>query len=139
MKLVPIKKGTAAPSALCEDVHRQTLAYYETIDYVEPWVSYYLQDTHEVVGICAFKGPPDAAQKIEIAYCTFEPFRGRGLGKAMCALLVQTAKSHGPVVISARTLPRTNASTAILQKNGFTCTGTILDPEDGEVWEWLLP
>ena len=138
MRLVPIKKGTAAPSALCEDVHRQTLSYYETIGYAEPWVSYYLQDANEFVGVCSFKGPPDAANKIEIAYCTFEPYRGRGLGTTMCALIVEIAKSQGAVGISARTLPAPSASTSILQKNGFTCTGTIIDPEDGEVWEWLL-
>jgi hypothetical protein len=30
-----------------------------------------------------------------------------------------------------------NFSTKILRKNNFTLIGTVIDPEDGEVWEWI--
>jgi hypothetical protein len=36
-------------------------------------------------------------------------------------------------------LPKENASTIILRRLGFTHTGTVQHPEDGEVWEWSLP
>jgi len=32
----------------------------------------------------------------------------------------------------------TNASTQVLKKNGFECTGIVSDEEDGNVWEWEL-
>ena len=31
-----------------------------------------------------------------------------------------------------------NYSTRILRKNGFKMTGQVIDPEDGEVWEWAF-
>jgi hypothetical protein len=40
-------------------------------------------------------------------------------------------------VITARTLPEENHSTKILRKNSFTFVGSVMDPEDGEVWEWM--
>jgi len=42
------------------------------------------------------------------------------------------------VLVCARTLPQASASTKILEKNGFTLIGTVIDPDDGEVWEWRL-
>ena len=138
MELVPIKTSSKSPSKACEEIHNQTLAYYELIGYVEPWISYYLKDNNRIVGCCSFKGKPNRDNKVEIAYYTFEEFEGRGYGSQMCALLIGIANEHGKPFVTARTLPQNNASTSILKKNGFLCTGIIIDPEDGQVWEWIL-
>ena len=45
-------------------------------------------------------------------------------------------KTNPSVRITARTLPENNFSTRILEKNNFTFTGEVNDPDDGEVWEW---
>ena len=29
-----------------------------------------------------------------------------------------------------------NASTKVLKKNSYEFVGVVIDPEDGEVWEW---
>ena len=138
MRLVPITKHSEAPTQSCEEMHNQTQSHYETVGYTEPWISYYLQDEDEIVGICAFKGVPDEQVKVEIAYCTFEQFQGRGYGSEMCVQLIDIAKAQGDIIVCAQTLPQTNASTAILTKNGFRHVGNAVDEEVGEVWEWIL-
>ena len=139
MELIPIAPDSKAPTEACAEIHGQTLDYYKLIGYHEPWISYYLKADGEIVGTCAFKGAPSGEKnKVEIAYYTFEPFEGKGYGTRMCALLLDIAKAHSDVFVFARTLPETNASGAILTKNGFECVGSVIDPEDGEVWEWWL-
>jgi len=56
----------------------------------------------------------------------------------MCRLLVELALKTDPNLrITARTLMEENASTKILKKNGFQFVGSVIDPDDGEVWEWV--
>ncbi len=56
----------------------------------------------------------------------------------MAAALVEIARSLGSVTeVVAHTLPEANASTRILDRIGFACVGTVVDPEDGPVWRWL--
>ena len=138
MELIKIEKGSESPSELCREFHVQTMEYYEFVGFNEPWISYYLKDGVEIVGICAFKGPPNSDNKVEIAYGTFEQFQGKGYGNKMCALLKDIALACSGIIVTARTLPQLSASTSILTKNGFHCKGLVNDPEDGEVWEWSL-
>ena len=137
MKLIPIKENSAAPTTSCAEAHEQTLAYYRSIGYHEPWISYYLQAATEIVGICSFKGKPSKDNGVEIAYWTFEPYQGQGYGSMMCALLLEIAQAKGGITIFAQTMPEINASTAILTKNGFQHTGSAIDSDTGEVWEWV--
>ena len=52
--------------------------------------------------------------------------------------LVELAIKTDPIVkITARTLENDGYSAKILIKNHFTAIGTVIDPEDGEVWEWV--
>ena len=90
-----------------------------------------------LVGCGAFKGAPQNGA-VEIAYGTFEPFRQKGIGTEICKLLVELSLKTDPsVTITARTLPQKNFSTRILEKNGFIFSGTVNDPDDGDVWEWV--
>ena len=136
MELIPIKEKSLPPTELCTQVHEKTLEYYKIIGYNEPWISYYLKDADNIVGICSFKGKPDDCNRVEIAYGTFEPYQGKGYGSKMCALLLQIASTHANISVFAQTLPEVNASTAILTKNGFRHIGNAIDFEVGEVWEW---
>ena len=123
MELIPIREKSLAPADSCAEAHELTLEYYTAIGYNEPWISYYLKDTSEIVGTCAFKGKPDCDNRVEIAYWTFEPYQGKGYGSRMCALLLEIANTQGNVTVFAQTLPEVSASTAILTKNGFRHTG----------------
>jgi RimJ/RimL family protein N-acetyltransferase len=75
--------------------------------------------------------------KVEIAYAIFPQYRTMGYGGEVCRRLVEIAlTTDASVLITARTLREENYSTKILKKNGFHFLGTVVDPDDGEVWEW---
>ena len=53
--------------------------------------------------------------------------------------LVATARAAVPaIVLTAQTLPERNISNRILENLGFTQSGTAIDDDAGEVWEWQL-
>ena len=143
MKLIPIKEKleensefTANP--LCQDTVYMSVDFYKKLGFEPPWICYYVQQDGNLVGSAAFKGKP-VNRSVEIAYGTFEPYRQRGIGTEICRLLVDLARKTDPSLgITARTLPQNNFSTRILAKNNFEFAGTVVDPEDGEVWEWVF-
>lgn len=106
-----------------------------------PWCGYLAVDdaTSEVIGTCAFKGPPNSNKSVEIAYYVFPPFERRGYATAMARDLVALAFSIGKIDhVLAHTLPKDNPSTSILKKVGMRLLGEVEDPEDGRVWRWRL-
>lgn len=142
MQLLPIKEhlednNEFIENPLCQDTLSMCVDFYKRVGFQPPWICYYVQDNGDLVGSAAYKGrPKDGA--VEIAYGTFEAYRQKGVGTAICKLLVDTALMTDPSIkITARTLAEENYSTSILKKNGFVFTGTVVDPEDGEVWEWV--
>jgi len=104
-----------------------------------PWGGYAALVDGVQVGECAFKTMP-VHGRVEIAYHTFDAFRGRGYATAMARGLIEIARlADARLLIRAQTLPGTNASVALLQKLGFEFQGTVHHAEDGDVWEWHLP
>lgn len=105
-----------------------------------PWWGSFLAidpGSRVVVGVCSFKGPPDADGVVEIAYFTLPVYEGRGYATAMPALLTSRAGAAPPArTVRAHTLPERNASARILEKLGFAHLGQVVDPEDGPVWRW---
>jgi RimJ/RimL family protein N-acetyltransferase len=102
-----------------------------------PWADWWALDSSDaIVGLCGFKGPPDADAVVEIAYGSFPLVEGRGVATAMAAGLVAIAAANGARTAIAHTLAPDNASAAVLTRNGFTPVGTVIDPDDGEVWRW---
>ncbi len=123
-----------------QEIARQCLSLYERSPRPAPWTGYLIIDPpppRQVVGTCAFAHAPQNGA-VEIAYFTFPPYEGRGVTTAAAAELTRIAS---PLVrtIFANTLPKYNASTRVLQKNGFTLMGEIMHPDDGRVWRWELP
>ncbi len=140
MKLIPITEEILAreeirTSAFLFDICRSTLAMYPAGGPVHPWIGYLAEVDGEIVGTCAFKAPPDE-NGAEIAYFTFPAYEGRGVATSMASELVAIAGRAGAEEVRAQTLPNVNASTRILEKLGFSRAGTVMHPEDGEVWEW---
>ena len=117
---------------------KSTLEYYKIIGFVKPWISYFVKMDDAFVGTCAFKGKP-IDNKVEIAYNTFPFYEGKGIATEACKKLVKIARNENMnISVTARTLPEKNASTRILEKNGFQFAGVIIDPDDGEVFEWYF-
>jgi len=142
LTLLPVKQTleentdfTANP--LCQETLSMTIDFYKKVGYQPPWICYYVSKDDELVGNAGIKGKP-VNGTIEIAYGTMENHRQKGIGTAICKLLVDLSLKTDPSIrITARTLAEENFSTKILRKNSFVLLGTVNDPEDGEVWEWL--
>jgi RimJ/RimL family protein N-acetyltransferase len=122
----------------CQMVFAMQQEYYLKVGYSTPWIGYFAVENGQYIGTCAFKSKPED-NRVEIAYFTFPEHEGKGFATQMCSELITITRKHDKsVLVCARTLPQASASTKILDKNGFTLTGTVIDPDDGEVWEWRL-
>jgi RimJ/RimL family protein N-acetyltransferase len=142
VELIPIKATPGenpvfASHPDCRETFQMTLDFYKVAGFHPPWICYYATIDGVLVGSAGYKGKP-VNNKIEIAYGTFERFRQKGIGKLICKALVELALKTDPqLTVTARTLPEKNYSTRILEKCEFEFAGKVLDPEDGEVWEWV--
>ncbi|MDR2695752.1 MAG: GNAT family N-acetyltransferase [Deltaproteobacteria bacterium] len=141
IELVPIEKHmdiASIPEGTAKFNIELTIEYYERMGFIRPWISYLVNWQGKNVGICAFKGQP-ADDTAEIAYHTFPPYEGQGFATTACEQLIRIARGENAgISITARTLPEENASTKVLKKNGFECMGRVMDPDDGEVFGWIL-
>ncbi|MEO7394672.1 MAG: GNAT family protein [Chitinophagaceae bacterium] len=143
MQLIPIKEKLEeneefTSNPLCQETIQPAIDFYKKTGFVKPWIGYYAEENGQLVGCAGFKGQP-VNGTIEIAYGTFEKHRKQGMGATICKRLVDLSLATDPSIrITARTLPEENFSTRILKKNNFIFIGTVNDPEDGEVWEWLF-
>jgi RimJ/RimL family protein N-acetyltransferase len=141
LELIPIRKTLDENKEFaihpdCQDGLSMTIDYYEKIGFVIPWIGYYASIDDVLVGSAGFKGKP-VNGRVEIAYGTFPRFRKRGVGTAICKRMVQLSLITDPGIrICARTFTEDNYSSKILKRNDFKLLGTVIDDEDGEVWEW---
>lgn len=121
----------------CVEILNVFPEFYKKIGYIPPWIGYFATlDGQKIVGCGGYKGKPTEGT-IEIAYGTFEEFEGQGIGTSICRQLVELSLRTDPSIrITARTLSDSGASAQILKRNGFMALGPVMDPEDGEVWEW---
>lgn len=94
--------------------------------------------TGATVGSCAFKGPPDAAGEVEIAYGIDPEHQRRGFATEAARALTDFASADGRVrVVRAHTKGDNVASHRVLAKCGFRLVGEVIDPEDGPVLRWV--
>ncbi len=142
LKLVKIEKDGKVPGfsheGIIDEVCSSTLQMYKANGYEEPWLGYLAVLDGSCVGTCAFKSAPEHG-RVEIAYFTFPEFEGRGVATQMTRQLIEMALGEDrELTIAAQTLPEINASTKVLEKQGFELLGLVGHEEDGEVWEWVL-
>ena len=101
--------------------------YYPKMGFNLPWIAYVVVKENQVVGSCSFIGKPIDG-KVEIAYWTFKEFEGQGIASFACRELVLIAKKEKPrIIVTAKTAPEKNASTTILEKNGFVYSKIVKD------------
>lgn len=142
MKLIPIREHLEENAALSDrpeyqETLRMCIDFYKRVGYQPPWICYYVEEDDIIIGSAGFKGKP-VNGRVEIAYGTQPEFQNQGIATRICKLLVHLALATDPqVIVTARTLMEPNYSTRVLKKNGFEFAGTVVDPEDGEVWEWV--
>ena len=122
----------------CKAIISTYKTYYPESGFSPPWIGYFLIRDNTVVGCCGFTGRP-VNGRVEIAYFTFKEFEGQGLASYSCAQLIQITKNADTLlIINAKTAPEKNASTKILEKNGFIFSEIVQDHEIGDAWEWVL-
>ena len=122
----------------CQNLINSMNEYYPKIGFIIPWVGYFVLRNNQIVGTGGFTGQP-VEGKVEIAYWTFKEFEGQGVASFTCKELISISKNTDPqLVITAKTAPEHNASTKILQKNGFEFSGIVQDVEIGDAWLWVL-
>lgn len=110
--------------------------YYSKKGFQPPWVAYLILNDKNVMGTCSFTEKPINGA-VEIAYWTFKPFEGKGVASFACESLIHIAEKADPnVLLTAKTAPEHNASTRILEKNGFSFSGVVQDDEIGDAWLW---
>ena len=97
------------------------------------WSAWYLLapggDDAVLVGLCQFRGRPDARGSVEIAYSVLSEFRNRGYATEAVARLVRWAFGHPNVnEVVAETMPYRRHSIRIMEKNGFQPAGPGSEP-----------
>lgn len=95
---------------------------------VRGWWFWYLHlkqpEPEQLIGICGFKGRPDAGGRVEIGYSILSQFRNRGFASEAVQGLVNWAFSHSSVTeVCAETLPYLKQSIGVLLKCGFQPAG----------------
>ena len=110
-----------------------------TASLAPPWGLYLARRDGAPVGIGLFKGAPDDDGWAEIAYLCFLPARGQGVASAIAGQLAAIASGQGATGVWAHTMAQSDASTRVLERNGFVLRGEVVDPDDGPVWRWDLP
>ena len=122
----------------CQNLLQAMDEYYSKIGFNLPWVGYFVFDNNHVVGTGGFTGQPQDG-RVEIAYGTFKEFEGRGIASFTCRELISISRRADPtLLITAKTAPEHNASTKILQRNGFEFSEIVQDHEIGDAWLWVL-
>lgn len=122
----------------CQQLITSMDEYYPKIGFNKPWVGYFVIKSNQVVGTIGFTGQPKDG-KVEIAFWTFKEFEGQGIASFACKELINISRrTDSTIIITANTAPQHNASTKILQKNGFEFSQIVQDDEIGDAWLWTL-
>lgn len=143
MKLSPILIDEDQTKAIyanpfCVEIFKSYPDYYYKVGYNPPWIGYFVMRDDKVSGVGGFTGKPKDG-KVEIAYGTAKEYEGQGIASFACRQLIAIAKRTEPnLIITAKSAPEQNASTKILQRNGFIFTGIVQDEGIGDAWEWVL-
>lgn len=93
---------------------------------------------NRLLGAGGFRGRPDEAGEVEIAYSMLLSYREQGLATEGVRALMDWAYEHAEVRgITARTRSDRNPSHRVLEKAGFTQAKRETDPDDGiEIIHW---
>ena len=124
--------GASVPDEWPPDLFSSTVMRVAAEQLEDPseqgWSTWYLVHREDgepvLVGMCQFKGRPDAAGSVEIAYSVLRRYRNRGFATEAVARLVNWAFSHQNVrEVAAETMPHRKHSIRIMEKNGFALAG----------------
>lgn len=90
------------------------------------------------MGTAGFKGKPNEQNGAEIGYEINSQSQGMGLATEAVGALIDFAVVNEVNKMFAHTLPLENASTNVLRKCNFVFVKEVVDPEDGNIWQWTF-
>lgn len=126
-------------SSVVREVCDATRAHYARAGFEPPWCGYLAVSDGEPLGVCGFRGPPDADECVEIAYRIFPRHERQGVGSAMVEALVGIARDHNPQMkVRTATEPDDTGSDHLLRRLGFRNEGECQDFYLGRAWCWFL-
>ncbi len=105
------------------------------------WGSFFIihKADRKLLGTCGYKGAPNDEAMVEIGYEIEAHYRQQGLATEAAQGLIDFALQHVEVKkIIAHTLAHENPSVSILKKLGFQFVEALIDPDDGDIWKWVL-
>jgi ribosomal-protein-alanine N-acetyltransferase len=127
--------------AAAREAMRPAYEYLKSHPAARGWWTYLFIHTPDqtLIGLGGYKGEPNEDGVVEIGYEIAPAYRRRGLAMEAARGMIDHAFAHDHIkAVLAHTLPEQNASTRVLEKLGMKQTGTVNDPEDGEIWRWSL-
>jgi len=86
-------------------------------------------DARRLVGLVAFKGPPDENGSVETGYSVVEQFQRRGIGTEATLALIEWAFQHSEIQeVTAETYPELRPSIRIMERCGMSLYGQGSEP-----------
>jgi [ribosomal protein S5]-alanine N-acetyltransferase len=93
----------------------------------------------QLLGTCGYKGGPTEEATVEIGYEIEARYRQQGLASEAAKGLIDFALQHADIKkVMAHTLAHDNPSVSVLKKLGFQFAQELNDPDDGDIWQWVL-
>jgi [ribosomal protein S5]-alanine N-acetyltransferase len=114
------------PQLYDEAAIRWTLAVTAKLTADSVWRSYYVvlrAPTPIVIGVCSYKGAPDAASSVEVGYSILLDYQRQGFASEALQQLIALAFTNGALQVSAQTLPDLIASRRVMEKCGMSYQG----------------
>ncbi len=107
-----------------DDSYRYFLRTLDSGSCADGWGLWYVfEKTGGLVGLCGFKGRPDAAGMTEIGYSIVPNSQRQGFATEAAAGLIEWAEANGARIVAAETFPDLIASIGVMEKNGLRFLG----------------
>ena len=128
--------GVNVPDEWPPDLYDEAALRY-TLDVVRKaggdsaWAMYYMVAPEQgtAVGVCGFKGPPDAEGTVELGYSVVGAYQRKGYAtEATSGLMIRAFAEPSVTRVVAQTMPDLAASIGVLEKLGFRFAGVGDEP-----------
>ena len=134
------------PELYDADAVRWTLNWLAEHPEQTGWSLYYIaesplapSDPQQLIGVCGYKGGPDAAGEVEIGYGIVPERRRRGFAsEAVRGMLARAFADPRVSKVIAHTLSELAASIGVLQATGFLFDGPGNDPQEPAAIRFVL-
>ena len=94
------------------------------------------KEDHKLIGTAGYKGKAHFPNSVEIGYEIQSEYQRLGLATEAAKAMVDFARLHGVMKVTAQTLSDGIPSHRVLEKCGFEKKREVIDSEHGLLWDW---